>query len=168
MNLTTNTDITIFPYNDDDMVYDLDNRQYLLTVSGVKNLLGFNLEELTGSKELADIFCLEISDIVYNFIYSYTLLENMIYKRYMIAKDGDLRLLFKRILLAQTRYSVRSGANLLGDMHGVNIEKGKALRLDQLRGSVEISSQALRMLNAGGLLYNGYMYAYSLDEDGSW
>ncbi len=75
--------------------------------------------------------------------------------------------MFKRILSAQMRYLITSGANLLGDMHGVNIEKSKALSLNQLRGDVEISSQALKMLSQTGLLFGGYQYVYDYDDDGS-
>jgi len=167
MNLITNIDTTVFPYNDENMVYDLDSRQYLLTISGVKTLTGFNLSDLLGTSELAKIFCSEISDIVYNFIYSYCRINQIGIRRYSIAKDDNLREIFKRILTAQTRYAIRSGANLLGDMHGVNIEKSKSLDINKLRGSIEISSQALKMLNQSGLLYTGYQYIYDIDEDGS-
>lgn len=167
MQLITNVDTSVYPYNDDYMVYDLDSRQYLLTVSGVKDLLGFNLETLIGTIEEADYFCLEMSDIVYNFIYSYALLSQTKYKRWIIAKDGNIRELFKRVLLAQTRYAVRSGANLLGDMHGVNFERGKALDINSIRGSIEMSSQALKLIQRTGLLYSGFQYFSEYAEDDS-
>jgi len=167
MNLITNIDTTVFPYNDKDMVYDLESRQYLLTVSGIKNLTGYNLETLLGTIELGNVFSLEISDIVTNFIYSHCRLNQIGLRRYVIAKDEDLRAIYKRILTAQMRYAIRSGSNLLGDMHGVNIEKGKALDINSLRGSIEISSQALKMLNQTGLLYSGHQYVYDFDEDGT-
>jgi len=169
MNLITNTTTTIFPYNDTDMVYDLDTRQYLLTVAGVSNLLGENLATLLGDTNKANFFNLEISDMIYNFIYGSINLDNITTRTYTIAKSEDLRPLFKRILVAQTRYAIRSGANLLGDMHGVNIERNKALNINSLRGRIEISSQALKMLQRTGLLHNGYEYmATDLDADGTW
>jgi len=167
VNLITNTDTSIFPYNTDNMVYDLDSRQYLLTVSGVNALLGENLAVKIGDEKKAIAFCLEISDMIYNFIYSYTKLAHIDQKRYQIAKDEDLRALFERILVAQMRYAIRSGANLLGDMHGVNIEKSKALNINSLRGQVEISAQALRMLSQSGLLFSGFQYIRSIDADGT-
>ena len=162
MDIITNTDTSIYPYNDSDMEYDLDTRQYLLTVEGVSNLLGENLATLAGSTNKANMFCLEISDIIYNFIYSHCRLSNIDIKRYLIAKDPDIRYLFKRILVAQMRYLIRSGGNLLGDFHGVNIEKGKALDINSLRGQIEVSSQAGKMLNQSGLLYSGHQY---MDND---
>lgn len=167
MNLITNEDVTVFPYNDASMVYDLDSRQYLLTVSGVSNLLGQNLETLLGTHEEAVFFNQEISDMIYNFIYSHAKLPLVKHVRYRIAKDEDIRFIFQRILLAQTRYAIRSGANLLGDMHGVNIEKSKSLDINSLRGNVEISSQAHRMLLQTGLLYTGFAFAFDFDDDGS-
>jgi len=167
MALITNIDTSIFPYNDDFMVYDLLLRQYKPTVSGIKDLLGYNLEVDTGSIEEANYFCTEASDIIYNHIYSYSGLRQIDLKRYVIAKDGDLRELFRRVLYAQIRYMVRSGANLLGDMHGVNVERGKALPISSLRGNIEVSSQAQKLLSRSGLLFTGYQFIPDLDEDGS-
>ena len=168
MTLITNTDTTVFPYNGTDMVYDLDTRQYIITIAGVRNMTGINLVTLTGTTELADLFCLEASEIIYNYVYSMSQLQQIDYKRYWIAKDGDLRYLFKRILASQIKYMRISGANLLGFMHGVNIEKSKVLPLDSLRGMVEISSQSINMLKQSGLLYAGYHYHHDFTEDGTW
>lgn len=167
MAIITNVDTSIFPYNDSSMVYDLSLRQYKLTVSGVKDILGYDLVNDMGTMAEANYFMNEISDMIYNHIYSYSRLKQVEVKRYQIAKDEDLREIFKRILLAQTRYAVRSGANLLGDMHGVNIERGKALDISALRGNIEISSQAHKMLQQTGLLYSGYMYIYDFEDDGT-
>lgn len=168
MALITNIDTSIFPYNDDDMVYDLSLRQYKLTVNGVKDILGYDLEVDMKNIEKAKYFMNEISDMVYNHIYSYSNVSQVDIKRYQIAKDGDLREIFKRILVAQTRYAIRSGANLLGDMHGVNIERGKALGVEKLRGNIEISSQAQKMLSRTGLLFVGRQYYPTIEEDGTW
>lgn len=167
MAIITNIDTSIFPYNDSTMVYDLSLRQYKLTVSGVKDILGYDLVTDMGTMAKANYLMNEVSDMIYNHIYSYSGLRQVPVKRYQIAKDEDLREMFKRILLAQTRYVIRSGANLLGDMHGVNIERNKALDLKSLRGNVEISSQAHKMLNQTGLLYSGYQYIYDFEEDGT-
>ena len=167
MAIITNIDTSIFPYNDSSMVYDLSLRQYKLTVSGVKDILGYDLVTDMGTMVLAESLMNEISDMIYNHIYSYSRVKQVEIKRYQIAKDGDLRELFKRVLLAQTRYVVRSGANLLGDMHGVNIERGKALDIKSLRGNIEISSQAHKMLQQTGLLYSGYQYIYDFKDDGT-
>ncbi len=69
--------------------------------------------------------------------------------------------------MAQTRYAIKSGANLLGDMHGVNIERSKAININQLRGAIEISSQAQKMLTQTGLLYTGYQYISDITDDGT-
>ncbi len=52
-------------------------------------------------------------------------------------------------------------------MHGVNVERGKALDISSLRGNIEVSSQAHKLLSQSGLLYNGYMYIYDFDDDGT-
>ncbi|NOQ50476.1 MAG: hypothetical protein GQ557_02265 [Mycoplasmataceae bacterium] len=167
MNLITNTDTSVLPYNDDYLVYDLDSRQFLLTVSGVKDLLGYDLTNDIGTIQEANYFCLECSDIIYGHIYSYSNLNVIEQKRYSIAKDEDLREIIKRALLAQMRYMVKSGANLLGNMHGVNIERGKALDISKLRGNIIVSDQSHKLLSQSGLLHTGYQYIYDFEEDGS-
>jgi hypothetical protein len=58
-------------------------------------------------------------------------------------------------LLAQARYARRSSANLLKDMHGVNIEKGKFIPINALRGEIGIAKNAHTILSKSGLLYIG-------------
>ena len=168
MAFITNTDTTIFPYNDDDMKYDIDRRQYVLTVNGFENWSGLSLSNYTDSPEEATAFLYEISDDIYEFIYSMYNLRMVDYKRYKIAKDGNIRADFKKALMTHCRYGLRSGANLLKDQHGVNIEKGKAIDLNSIRGLVGISSQSQSILNRLGLLFVGFLHQVSIDDDGTY
>jgi hypothetical protein len=49
----------------------------------------------------------------------------------------------------------------------VNFEKSKTIDIDKIRGNIEISSQAQKLLNRSGLLYSGHQYVYDFAEDGS-
>jgi hypothetical protein len=168
MALITNTDTSILPYNDDEMVYDIDRQMYILTNVGVNRLIGVNLIEIAGSETQANLIRYEVSQDVYNYIRGVTRLGQMNYKIYQIAKDENTRQDFKLVLVEQMRYYIRSGAGLLKDQHGVNIEKGKSINLNSLRGQVLISRGAEMLLYQLGLLFSGYMYNYNIENDGTW
>jgi len=168
MALITNTDSSILPYNDDEMVYDIDRRLYVLTDLGVKRLTGYDLIELDGTVEGAEMIRYEVSQDIMNVIAMYSKLDAYDYKRWLIAKDASLRPLIKRVLADQIRYYIRSGAGLLKDMHGVHIEKGKALDINTIRGNALISQSAEVQLAKSGLLFVGYMYYSDYSDDGTW
>lgn len=168
MAFITNTDETITPYNDDSMRYELLLRQYVLTASGYKLYTGVDLLENFGTTVEANAFLIECSDDVYQFIYDHSTLRTIGYKRQRIAKDEDIREDFKRALVYQVRYALRSGGNLLKDQHGINIEKGKAIDINSLRNDVRVGSQVRSMLNRLGLLYTGFIAYPNLEEDGTY
>ena len=169
MALITNTDSSILPYNDDYMVYDLDRQMYLLTDEGVRLLTGEYLEQLAGDKTKAELIRYEVSQDIYNYIAMYSLNYTYKYKVFTIAKNEDFRELFKRILADQTRYYIRSGAGLLKDMHGVHIEKGKALSLNSIRNQVLVSQSVETQLGRTGLLFTGRLSEPTgYTDDGSW
>ena len=168
MALITNTDTSISPYNDDYMVYDLDRQLYLLTDKGVKVLVGEELVELAGNINKAEIVRYEVSQDIYNYISRYSLRETDKYKKWLIAKDPELREIIKRVLADQMRYYIRSGAGLLKDMHGIQIEKSRALDLSQIRGKALISPSSETLLLNSGLLYVGRLYYPDYSDDGTW
>lgn len=168
MALISNTDITILPYNDNDMVYDLDRRFYVLTNNGVKNLLGVNLEELSGDSTKATLVRYRVSQDIITMIRRYSRNDYFKYKLYQIAKDETTREMIKQILVEQLSYYIESGAGLLKNQHGVSIEKSKALDLASIRGNVLLSAGAEQMLLSSGLLNTGYLYVFNYDEDGTW
>lgn len=158
-----------YPFDDDYMIYDYTRRQYRLTLDGVTNLLNVNLvEKVKGDETEAELILLQVSDDVYNYIANYSLYSAYLYKKWLIAKDADLREQFKVILADQLRYYIRSGAGVLGDMHGVNIEKGRALSLNSIRGDVMVSASVERKLKQLGLMYGGRMYYNDFSDDTTW
>lgn len=148
-----------YPYDDEDMVYDYKLHKYVITPDGVWNNLNEKIIELLGGDDReADIFLKEQSNIIYNrCIYRYGMLNTRRLKEYHLAKTADLREVIKEALIDQIRYAIRSGANLIQDQHGVNIEKGFALDHKYLRGDAVISPEAKDLLSQAGLLYSGYL-----------
>jgi hypothetical protein len=168
MAFITNTDTSILPYNDKDMKYDIDLRQYIITASGVLKYTGINLLNNFDEPQEADAFLIECSDDVYNHIYLMSRLDTISYKRHQIAKDETIREDFKKALIYQIRYAHRSGAHLIKDQHGINLEKGKAIELERIRNEVLISSPTKQTLQRIGLLHSGRMYSFADLDDGTY
>lgn len=168
MALITNTDSSTLPYNDTELVYDIDRQFYLLTNVGVSRLVGEDLVTLAGNEQKAELIRYEVSQDVYNFISRYSLNSAYKYKVWLLAKDSDLRTLIKRVLADQMRYYIRSGAGLLKDMHGIDISKGKIMDLRMLRNNSSVSASVEMQLENSGLLYTGRMYYSDYEDDGTW
>lgn len=168
MAIISNTDTTILPYNDDEMVWDDERHFYLLTDVGVKRLVGKDLQALAGSKDEAQYIRYEVSQDIQNFIARNSLMSAYKYKTWLMAKDSALRPIIKRVLADQMRYYIRSGAGLLKDMTGINISSGKVIDIANLRNNVLVSASVEQQLFQSGLLYAGSLYYSDYTEDGTW
>jgi len=159
-----------YPLNDENMYWDMGLRFYVLTKDACNDYLGEDLSiYFDGNDTKYQRFIEEISEDIKEFIYSHTLNQQIKYKRYIMAKNGDIRNDILRVLQYQLRYAFRSSANLLKDMHGVNVEKGKNIALNNLRGYVGIAQNAIKVLERIGLLYSGNIYyGFEVEEDGTY
>ena len=149
------------PYDDLDMKYDMNLRQYILEPNYVLNNLYLeeHVETELGSNERFNRLLREVSDDIYRYIYRYTLKNQIEIKRYILAKKEEVRDIIKRAMLYQVRYYLRSGGGLLKDMPGVDLERSRLIDLDRLRGEGHISSQAIDTLSeVPDILYAGVMY----------
>ena len=164
MNYISNTDTSTLPYNDNDMKYSLSLRQYVPTSSGALNFIGINITEGFDTPQEVEAFLVECSDDVYNFIWSNTRLSSIPYKRNQIAKNDNIREDLKRALMYQVRYAYRSGAHLIKDQHGINVERSKYTPINVLRNEIGIAKQTVDTLARIGLLYSGSL-TYAMDED---
>lgn len=159
------------PFNDENMKYDFSKQQYILTKDCVLNNLYLNeqIEVFLQTSNKVHQFLEEISDDVYLFIYRYTRKDMRSIRKYLLAKREDYREVIKRAMLYQARYALRSGAIALKDMHGVDIEKTRALGLESIRGDVMIAEHARQVLLDAGLLYTGNLRVRIKDlEDGTY
>ena len=168
MTLITNEDSLVLPYNDEYMVYDIDEQMYVLTEKGIKEYTGYDILSLSKTKEKSDATRYRISRDVYNFIRRNSRINSYKQKVFWIAKDDDIREDFKRALVEQSLYYIESGAGMLKTQHGINIANGKAMDLNSLRGNVLISVGAEMILGQLGLLFRGFMHTYQYEEDGTW
>lgn len=157
------------PYNDDNLYYNLDLRMYVLTENACDDFMGEDLlHYFDGNTTKYQRFREEISEDLYNHIYSFTYINRVPSVRYVMAKNEKYRDVLKKAMLYQLRYNFRSSANLLKDMHGVHVEKSKALNLNSIRGLVGISPSSHRILSESGLLYTGNQITLKIEEDGTY
>lgn len=160
------------PYDDRDMKYDMDLRQYILEPNYVLNNLYLeeHIETELRSNNRFNRLLREVSDDIYRYIYRYTLKNQIEIKRYILAKKEDVRDVLKRAMLYQVRYYLRSGGGLLKDMPGVDIERSRMIDLDRLRGEGSIASQAIDTLSeVPDILFAGVMYhRIDIINDGSY
>lgn len=150
-----------YPYDDNDMKYDLNLRQYVLNPNYVLNSLYLeeHIETELRSNKRFDRLLREVSDDIYRYIYRYTLKNQIEIKRYILAKKDVIRDVLKRAMLYQVRYYLRSGGGLLKDMPGVDIERSRLIDLDRLRGEGSIASQAIDALSeVPDILFAGVLY----------
>lgn len=147
----------IKPYDDDKATYDIEEHRYILTLKEVKNKLGTDLEKRIGTTEESKFFLDEISEDIYRHITRYSNIHSYEIKEYYISCTEEFRAMIIKAMLRHVRYASRSGGNLLKDQHGINIESGKVIELNVLRGRVELSSASLDILQNSGIMYTGYI-----------
>ena len=157
------------PYSDKYMYWDLDLRMYVLTEYACDDFIGEELiHYFDGNETRYKRFREEMSEDIKNHVFSYAHLNRTKYVLYQMAKNEKFRDVIKKALLYQLRYAFRSSANLLKDMHGVHIEKQKALPINSIRGLIGISPSSHRMLADSGLLYTGNQVITTIEEDGTY
>lgn len=143
------------PINDTEMNFDKINNQYVLTYEGLEN--GIFLDEpilqLFAGMTNFEQFSKEISEDVYNYIQKHKFIwDRKPFLNYIHDNDELYRNHIKRALLFQFRYAVRSGGNLLKDMHGIDLERARFVDINRMRGDVGISPATQEELKLAGLL----------------
>lgn len=150
------------PFDDGIMTYDYKTHRYVLTEGGVLSELGVNLDMLlnaTGDANpstLASRILKRVSQIVYTYIYRDT--ANELWLEYILATYAPLRDTVKEMLQAQLLYMLANGD--IGLYSGVNVAKGQAMNIDDLRGRARVAPEVedLALQTIPGL---GYCLKYA-------
>lgn len=132
------------PYSDEIMQYDYLTHNYYITPKGVFTLLGINLntrlEDFDGDNDnttQALRFCKKSARGVYSFIrsncWSYSVIERI------MALDTDLRQMIQQMLLSQIEYDLEN--DYLSLYNGIDIAKGRAMRIEDLRGDLVVTKE---------------------------
>lgn len=137
---------------------DESSQRYVLTEEYVKQETGIDLGASLNSfgdanpADLPKRFLKRVSMIVYNFIESRTYNDRGSINAYINAFERK-RNAFTEALANQVLYMVNVGD--LGLQSGVNLKDGRAMHLNELRGVVRMSADAIDCLTNAGFLYAG-------------
>lgn len=145
----------VYPYNDDNLVYDFTSHQYIITYNGVLNGLAEDLYQYNMDAPEAAKFLERISKQVYRYIYQYAKLSTTRWVEYRLAKDEELREVIYQAILGQVEYYLASAGPLVAMQTGISIEKSKAIPLEELRGNRKIAESTEMILLNSGILYTG-------------
>lgn len=129
-----------YPFNDDYMQYDINSHKYRLLPKACLELLGINLSDAgilnpTGdanSATLPDRFLAQVSNTLYNWIYSHTI--DKLWVEYILAKYPPCREIIQQALLNEVIYTLRNGQ--IGFESGVNLIKNSVINKAELRQSL--------------------------------
>ena len=142
------------PTSDDYLEYDMRRSRYILTEFAIKNVLGYNFLDFVHTSEMSKAKRLEFTEDVYHEVWKHTPMSAKFAKEYYMANSLELREVILEALLAQARYSIRSGGNFLKDQHGVNTGKGV---VTSMKG-FSTNERVQYILEDAGLLYRGPIY----------
>lgn len=142
------------PINDKDMIFDESINKYVITYTGVESRLFIdeNILNLFSGDDTFEKFSQEMSEDIYLYVLRHKFVAQRKYWLAEMNENEEYRPFIKNALLAQIRYAVRSGGNLLKDMHGIDIERARFIDINRMRGDIGISPNAIEELKNGGLL----------------
>ena len=136
-----------YPYSDDYMIYDYNAHMYYLTPKAVMDIVGENLDTRlntygdTNTSTIAERFCRESAESLYDYIrdtcLSYSVME------FIMACDGRMRDKVKEMLVAIMRYHLKNGK--IEEFNGMNVQKGTAMRVEDLRGDLDVPKRVVSM-----------------------
>ncbi len=155
------------PIEDKDMFFDEEYQQYVLKKDYPLNRLFLDegIEQWAKTSKQFDKILLEVSDDIYRFIENHTQRASIRTKQFIAKKDEMARIAIKRAMLAQVRYYLRSGAGAVKDMVGVDIERSRVIKINELRGDRQLSPDAITILNSHPVLtYTGGIYKIKIKE----
>lgn len=148
------------PTDYSEMTYNKGTHRYVPNKLAIQKAIATDLETLshmfdgTGESLSAEIdaWLEEISQIIYDWIYSEAPIDNHSYIEYMFAYDHNCQKNLWQAFIHQAKYDIFSGGSLTGYQHGVNIERAKYIPMDKLRGRITIADGAEKSLRRTGLL----------------
>lgn len=152
--------IFVQPFDDETMVYDLNNHRYVLTEEYVRQMgidlsLVLNTDFSPIPTSVPALFLDRVSKLVYSNIYSYGRAKKE--KEYLLACNPEYRNVIRDAMLERIAYIVDSGD--MSTKTGALIQQGTRIDVKDLVASVEEEN----ILRSVGLLHRGE-YQFIKDE----
>ena len=161
------------PKDDNYMKYDYNRHRYYLTPRAAIDLCGANLDLLldtfgdANSSTLAERFCRKSGNAFYSYVRTMTARYDIM--EWIMACDPEQRARVQEMLIEQLEYNLSEA--FPERKSGLNIERGSAMRLEDLRADLtvpgEVMSMAQEIMPRYGfsLLCTNYLSALRLPND---
>lgn len=118
------------PKNDNYMVYNKLTHRYILTSNVITELGGDEVYDFDQKKR--DRVLKDVSNSVYNFIYSRTHSNNRNYIEYILATNEEARELIKQAMISQLSADIESGVNDIKKIAPVNPQTYQTINRDEI------------------------------------
>lgn len=147
------------PYDDNKLKYNKEYHRYLIDKDYVASVYGDEVNEMDEKEWKTLQF--QVSDNVYNFIYSFKSgPRNYDKMEYELAKNKYFRETLELALLYQIEYAMATEGDTVQLQHGINIGIDKSIDVNILRGQLMVAHKAILILYQRGLLESTFA-----DED---
>lgn len=146
---------------EDKLNFDTKIKQFILTTDSITNELNVNLELVRGSKESADVFLKEISNIVYAYIYKKKPAILRKKTEYFLTFDMRNRRILYLAMVDMVRYAFFSGGNILGYQPGVNLNESGLIEIEKLRDERLVSSVTDSLLKTNFLVDRNFVESFN-------
>lgn len=141
------------PTDTEALRYDFTHHKWVLKVEYLKNSLGLDFIQKSGSLTKAQDDLYQISVTIYDYIYSHT--HNKKHMEYWLATETTLLPILQEALEQQARFEYKMNAEYFSLQFGTNILNGVHNPLVDFRGDASIAPKAINVLRDNKLLYTG-------------
>ncbi len=142
------------PVDTEYLEYDKRFHRWILTEKAIKDFTGHSFQKFAGDPTMSLAKRREFSQDIYMEIKKYSTMSTFIIKEYYMSLAIELKDTILEALIAQARYSIRSGGNFFKDQHGLSINKGTALNTK----GYSINERVLDILEGSLLMYRGNLF----------
>lgn len=136
-------------YDDNYLVYNEAIHMYVPTRQGAKDLLGedlaliLNADTDVNPTTLPERYMIKAAMSVKDYILGASRTPSV--PEWIMAQDRDMRGNVQEMLYAQLSYTLANG--FIGEMSGINIQKGTAMRYEDMRGDLLVDRTVERIAN---------------------
>ena len=143
--------------------YDFTHHKWILNLEYLKNELGLDFLQKSGSATKAKDDLYQISVTIYDYIYAHT--HGKKHMEYWLATDATLLPILQEALEQQARFEYNMNAEYFSQQFGTNILNGVHNPLVQFRGDASIAPKAVNVLRDNKMLYTGRRVGLLSDFD---
>ena len=144
------------------LLYDKTYKVYKLTIDSVRNELNVDLEIVRGSRENAESFLTELSNLLYSYIYKKKPAILREKTEYYLTFSLRTRRIIYLALIDMVRYAFYSGGNIMAYQPGVNLNETGLIDIEQLRDERIVSYVVDSLLKTNFLVDRNFVEAFDL------